>query len=218
MAKSRKGQQQPDTQEWARSHGISTAPTLAAVAGYDEPCAFTARQIATRAVVLQGVVAVASEVDPEPVVEWYREQGVWEHVSPGEQEFLVAPDSLDRDGWNALRWRQEAEWTLLWVVGKVEALGLPIRQCDTRRLVDEIIPALGSDIEPFLASAALRPPGILLAEDDRHYDLWCRYHQTRRESVRKVPRDLDVNVLYQRQYAFEWLHGIEAWDNVQCDA
>ena len=104
------------------------------------------------------------------------------------------------------------------MVGKVEALGLPIRQCDTRRLVDEIIPALGSDIEPFLASAKLQPPGLLLAEDDRHYDLWCLYHQSRREGAYRVPRDLEVVVLYQRQYAFEWLHGIEAWDDVRCDA
>ncbi|HZL91185.1 MAG TPA: DUF4272 domain-containing protein [Pirellulaceae bacterium] len=218
MAKDKSPTRQPSTEEWARSHGISTESTPPAVVGYDESCPFTARQIAARAVILQGVVAVASEVDPEPVVEWYREQGIWEQVGPQEQEFLVAPDSLDRDGWNALRWRQEAEWTLLWVVGKVEALGLPTHQCDTRRLIDEIIPALGSDINRFLTSAMLRPPGILLAEDDRHYDLWCRYHQTRREGVDKVPRDLGVSVLFQRQYVFEWLHGIEAWDDVQCDA
>jgi len=91
----------------------------------------------------------------------------------------------------------EAEWALLWVIGKVEALGLPIRQCDTRRLVDEIIPALGSDIEPFLATAVLRSPGVLLAEDDRVYDLWCRWHAARRIGD-PLPEDLDEAVLYQR--------------------
>jgi hypothetical protein len=208
----------PTTEQWARSLGISTAPTPPAVEGYDEPCPFTARRIATRAVILQGVVAVASEADPEPVIEWYQEQGVWEQVSPREQGFLLEPDALGRDAWNGLRWHQEAEWALLWVVGKVDALGLPTRRCDTRRLVDEIIPALGSDIEPFLTSAELRPPGVLLAEDDRHYELWCRYIQTRRQGPHLLPSDLEVSILYQRQYAFEWLHGIEAWDDVQCDA
>ena len=218
MGKAGQSRQQPTTEEWARLHGISTAPTPPAIEGYDEPCPFTARQIATRAVILQGVVAVASGVDPEPVVEWYQEQGVWEQVSPGEQRFLLDPGSFDRDAWNGLRWRQEAEWALLWVVGKVDALGLPTRQCDTRRLVDEIIPALGSNIELFLASAELRPPGLLLAEEDRHYDLWCRYFQTRREGAHLLPSDLDLSVLYQREYAFEWLQGIEAWDDVECDA
>jgi hypothetical protein len=164
------------------------------------------------------VVAGASEVDPEPVIAWYREQGVWDQVSPEEQAFLLDPASLARDEWNRLGWHQEAEWTLLWVVGKVRTLGLPTRRCDTRRLVTKIIPALGSDIEPFLKSAALRPPGVLLAEDERHYDLWCRYFQTRREGSHLLPSDLEYSVLYERQYAFEWLHGIEAWDDVQCDA
>lgn len=209
---------QPTTEEWARDLGISTAPTPPAIEGHDEPRPFTARQIATRAIILQGVVAVASEVDPDPVIEWYRVQDVWDQVSPKEQAFLLDPASLTRDEWNSLRWHQEAEWTLLWVVGKVEALGLPTRQCDTPRLVNEIIPALGSDIEPFLSSAELRPPGILLAEDDRHYNLWCRYFQTRREGTHMLPSDLEFSVLYERQYAFEWLHDIEAWDDVQCDA
>jgi hypothetical protein len=206
------------TEEWAKSLGISTAPTPFAIERYDEPCPLAARQIATRAVILQGVVAVASQVDPEPIIEWYQEQGVWKQASPQEQSFLLAPDSLGQDDLNDLRWRQEAEWALLWVVGKVKALGLPNRQCETRLLIEEIIPALGSDVESFLASAELRPPGVLLAEEDRHYDLWCQYFQTRREGSHLLPRDLVFNVLYQRQYAFEWLHGIEAWDEVQCDA
>jgi hypothetical protein len=218
MGRTGKPRRQPTTEAWAQSHGISTAPTPPRVEGYDEPCPFTARQVATRAVILQGVVAVASEVDPVPVVEWCRDQGVWEQVSPREKSFLLDPASLTQNDWHSLRWHQEAEWALLWVVRKVEALGLPIRQCDTRRLVDEIIPPLGSDIERFLASAKLRCPGVLLAEDDRHYNLWCRYFQDRRGGAHLLPADLEVSVLYERQYAFEWLHGIEAWDDVQCDA
>ena len=209
---------QPTTEEWARSFDISTAPTPPAIEGYNEPCPFTARHIATRAVILQGVVAVASDVDPEPVVQWFQEQGVWEAVSPNERRLLLDPSSVSRDAIHGFRWRQEAEWALLWMVGKVEGLGLPTRECDTRRLVDEIIPALGSDIEPFLASAVLRSPALLLAEDDRHYDLWCRYHQSRREGTHLLPSDLRQDILYQREYAFEWQHGIEAWDDVQCDA
>src|SRR5438067_297165 len=103
---------QPTTEEWARSHGISTAPTPPAVQGYDEPCPFTARQIATRAVILQGVVAVASGVDPEAVAEWYRDQRVWESVSPNEQALLLDPSSVSQGAVHGFRWRQEAEWAL----------------------------------------------------------------------------------------------------------
>jgi hypothetical protein len=208
----------PTTEQWAKSLGISTAPTPPPVAGYDEPCPFGAQEIATRAIVLQGVVAAASEVDPEPIIAWFKEQRVWEAISPKEQAFLLDPKAARSDDVLRFRWRQEAEWTLLWVIGKVDHLGLPVRQCDTRRMVDEIIPGLGSNIGPFLASATLRRPGELLAETDRNYNLWCSYFQTRREHPESLPSDLNVDVLYQREYAFEWLQGIEAWDDVQCDA
>jgi hypothetical protein len=208
----------PTTEQWARSFGISAAPTPPAIADYHDPCSFTARDVATRAVVLQGVVAAACQVDPEPIIEWYVDQGIWDAASPRERAFLLNPAAASPDEQSRLRWRQEAEWALLWVVGKVDHLGLPTRQCDTRRLVDQIIPALGSEIEAFLTSATLRPPGELLAEDDRHYDLWCRYFQTRRERPQMLPSDLDLGVLHQRRYAFEWLQGIEPWDDVQCDA
>ena len=207
------------TEQWARSLGISTAPTPPpAVADYDEPCPLAARAIATRAVVLQGVCAAACAVNPQSIIEWYTDQGIWGAASPKERAFLLDPAAASADETIRFRWRQEAEWALLWAVGKVDHLGLPTSECDTRRLVDEIIPALGSDVEPFLASAIVRPPGELLAEDDRHYDLWCQYFQTRRAQPAMLLSDLNVNVLYQRQYAFEWLHGIEAWDDVQCDA
>jgi hypothetical protein len=205
------------TVAWARTLGISTDPLPPIVEEYDEPCRFGARQIATRVLVLQGVVAVAAGVDPDPVVEWFQEQDVWEAASPRERAFLLDPGSLDESARSGLRWRQEAEWALLWVVGKVEALGLPTRQCDARRLVEEIVPALGSDAEAFLSSAQTRPSELLLAEDDRHYDLWCQYMRARREAA-SLPSDLQLAVLHQRRYAFKWLCGPEPWDDVPCDA
>jgi hypothetical protein len=84
-------------------------------------------------------------------------------------------------------------------------------------LVDEIIPPLGSDIEEFLASAELRSPGVLLAEDDRTYDLWCCVAKARRRGE-PLPADLNWWVLYERRYAFEWLDGVQEWDDVTCDA
>lgn len=111
-----------------------------------------------RAIVLHCVVAVASGVDASPVVAWLQEQHLWKEVSPRERSFLLAPKSLDQKTRSNVRWHQDAQWTLLWMISKVESLGLPTRQCDTRRLADEIMPALGSNVEPFLATARLQPP------------------------------------------------------------
>jgi hypothetical protein len=164
---------------------------------------------------LQCVVAAASDVQPEPLINWLQIEGIWEEVSPAEKTFLLDNQPLAKDI-NRFRWRQEAEWTLLWMIGKVGSLGLPTQTCDTRRMVDEIIPALGSDIAEFLASVELRHPEILYAEDERTYDLWCRAIDARRKGV--LPHDLNMDVLYERRYVFEWADGLEEWDKVTCDA
>src|SRR5262245_36059654 len=143
------------TETWAKSLGISVEATPPTVEGYSKRCPRSARQIAVRAIILQGVVAVVSEVDPEPIIEWFHDQRIWRNVTPEEKSFLEN-SSLTKEQCNKFGWHQEAEWTLLWVIGKVESLGLPTRGCDTRRLVDEIIPPLGSEIDHFVALAKVR--------------------------------------------------------------
>jgi hypothetical protein len=106
---------------------------------------------------------------------------------------------------------------ILWAIGHVESLGLPTQGCDTQRLVDEIVPPLGSEINAFLDSATLLPPGELLAEDDRTYDLWC-YATSAVRKGEPLPADLRWWVLYERRYAFEWLDELQDWDEVTCDA
>jgi hypothetical protein len=204
------------TEEWAQTLAVSVEDTAPAIENYTEPCPRSAREIATRVVILQGVIAVAYEVDAEPVIEWLREQGVWDQVSPREQAFLLGSEVTDEQR-NRLRWHQEAEWALLWAIGHVESLGLPTQGCDTQRLVDEIVPPLGSEINAFLDSATLRPPGELLAEDDRTYDLWC-YATSAVRKGEPLPADLRWWVLYERRYACEWLDELQDWDEVTCDA
>jgi hypothetical protein len=203
------------TEIWAKSLGLSVKATPPTIEDYSKRCPRSSRQIAVRALILQGVVAVASEVDPEPIMEWFHKQRLWRNVTPEEKAFLndLSPTKDQR---NKFGWHQEAEWTLLWVIGKVESLGLPTRECDTRRMVDEIIPPLGSEIADFLATARVREPGVLLAEDDRTYNMWCYAQKARRKG--ELPTDLNWSVLYERRYAFEWLDGMQDWDDVTCDA
>src|SRR5262249_44350347 len=138
------------TKTWAEALGISAKALPPAVAGYSKRCPRSARQIAVRALVLQGVVAVASDVDPEPILEWFHDQRIGRSVTPEERAFLQSP-APTKEQQGRFGWHQEAEWTLLWAVGKVASLGLPTRECDATRLCQEIIPPLGSDITEFLA-------------------------------------------------------------------
>src|SRR5260370_30386376 len=107
----------PET--WAKSLGVSVEATPPAVEGYSKRCPRSARQIAVRAVILHGVVTVACDVDAEPIIEWFREQKIWRSVAPAERAFLQNP-SPTKEECNKFGWHQEAERTLLWIVGKVD--------------------------------------------------------------------------------------------------
>jgi len=203
------------TVEWASSFGISTAPTPPLGARPLSKRPRRARTVAARAIVLHCVTAVAAGAGREPIIDWLRQQGLWRSTSRSERRFLtdVEPSASKCI---QLTWRAETEWTLLWALGWVDHLGLPTRLCDSRRMVDEIMPALGSDTTSFQQSAHLRASNVLCAEDERTYDLWCRAQPARRAD--RLPQDLQWGVLYERRYAFEWLLWGELWDEVTCDA
>jgi hypothetical protein len=69
----------------------------------------------------------------------------------------------------------------------------------------------------FHESVELRSPSALLAEDDRTYDLWCHALAAQRRGE-NLPNDLNLGVLRERRYAFEWMDGNQDWDEVTCDA
>lgn len=203
------------TKDWAKQHGIAVSNTIAAVKDYDKKLRRSAIQIATRALILHGIVAVSAGCDSEPVIEWFRSNNVWRSVTPNERKFLTGKSSdAERQ---RLFWLKEAEWALLWIIGKVPTLGLPTKQCNSQKLIDEIMPQLGDDTSKFIASAKLRTPGEFIAEADRSYNLWC-YWNLDKKAQKPIPDDLIPIVLYERRRAFEWMDGFPAWDDVTCDA
>ncbi|OYP30455.1 DUF4272 domain-containing protein [Rhodopirellula sp. MGV] len=203
-----------NTKQWALSHGICVDEIVPPVDDYNEPCSRTAEEIAIRTIILHCLVAVGYGVDPEPVIEWLEDEAIWENASPNEQAFLRDENPSD-EALSDARWRQEAQWALLWAIGHVEALGLPTQTCDTARLVDEIMPGLGEPIDSFVSASVLRSPAELLGEDDRTYNLHCLAREAYRDG--SMPDDLVYDVLYQRQHALEWLSGDEDWDDVTTD-
>ena len=204
----------PDTKEWAESHGVCITDSVPPVDDYNESYKRTAADVASRTIILHCVAAVGYGVDPQPVLEWLEDESLWDVVSPNERAFICS-DNPDENACNDARWRQEAQWALLWAIGKVESLGLPTKTCDTGMLVDQIMPGLGEPTEAFISSAELRTPAVLLAEDERVYNLHCYARQAFRENT--MPEDLVYGVLFQRHYAFEWLGGKGDWDDVRTD-
>ena len=201
--------------EFASSKGVCADDTLPPVPNYEEPYARSAEEVASRAIILHCVVATGYDVDSLPIVEWLKEERLWDNASPNERKFLCAKSRTEKELSDA-RWRQEAEWALLWLIGKVDSLGLPVTQCDTARLVDEIMPGLGDSTIEFLSCAQLRHPSLILSEVDRIYNLHCYIRGSLRNGD-SLPSDLIYDVLYQRHYAFDWFRGVGEWDVIPVD-
>jgi Domain of unknown function (DUF4272) len=95
------------------------------------------------------------------VVEWAREEGLWDSLSPQEQNVFSVPISdlsPAEKSWNQramqsnlLTWRIEGLLALLWSLNLVEELDLPIERCDGG-FIREVLPGLGESLEPFIAS------------------------------------------------------------------
>lgn len=203
------------TKDWLLSVGLSPAPNLPPIEGEREPFPRDAIQIARRTLVLQGLQSIAAGAEREPIVDWFKEQKLDRDLSPAEKRFLKEDEPAERRRMSFL-WHKEAQWVLLWAIGKVDSLGLPTKECDSAFVVDEVMPALGSDVDDFVDSAAVRAPGLLLAEDLRSYNMWCYAQKARAQG--SLPQDLNMGVLYERRYAFEWLDAMEDWDEISCDA
>ncbi len=204
-----------ETKTWAKSLGVATTANVPPIADYSQLYAYTAQDIAIRAVLLQGIVAVAYGVEAQPIIEWFQNQKIWDSITPKERAFFGRKRRTKAECIR-FQWQQEAEWTLLWMIGRVKTLGLPTKCCDTRRLVDEIIPALGDDLQGFIEKSKLRSPGEILAEDERTYNLWC-HALAAQHNKESLPIDLNLGVLRERRYAFEWIDGQQEWDEVTCD-
>lgn len=203
------------TKDWLVSVGLSPAPNLPPIEGEHEPCPRNAVQIARRALVLQGLQSIAAGAKREPIMEWFKEQKLNCDLSANETRFLEEPEASERRCMSFL-WHKEAQWVLLWAIKKVDSLDLPTKECDSAYVVDEVIPALGAAIDDFVHLAAVRAPGFLLAEDLRSYNMWCYAQKARAHG--NLPHDLNMSVLYERRYAFEWLDSMDDWDDVSCDA
>jgi hypothetical protein len=205
------------TREWAATiRDVSIEDNPPARTGWTMRRYKTVRQIAVRTLCLHSVVAVGYGIDSEMMVESLQEQKIWRSVTPREKAFMLANDRTEPEC-GYWRLKEEAQWAMLWMISKVDALGLPDHRLDTKRLVDEIMPPPYADIAPFIAAAVLRPRGLLQAEDSRSYDIWCAIHMVRRENL-PYPEDLLWSVLEERRRAFEWIYGRERWDEVTADA
>ena len=176
----------------------------------------TADEIARRSLALHCVIAASHGVERDELVDWLKEERLWEFASPMEQRFLLNDSPTERESTNAT-WRVEAQVALLWSIGKITDLGTLSDQCNTTPMVDAI-PDLGTSTADFIESAELRTSESISEEYEKVYDA----HWKSRDAVRRnaaIPDNVDLGIVQERHYGFNWLTGYcgQDWDEITTD-
>jgi len=182
----------------------------------------TAKEVAQRALSIYHLLAVIFHEKPEKIVECFIKEGLWEALTPREREIFSIPISNDDEEEKArkmralqssmLAWRIEGLWALLWSLGKVDQLELPIEELDPS-VVQKRMPEIGSSLKPFIETAELRPLTEILDQIDLHYRIYWTLSEAKQEE-KLLPLDFDSYILYERLHAFSWLARFEEdWDD-----
>jgi hypothetical protein len=180
----------------------------------------SAEDIAKRALALHLLLGVIFYHEPEKVVEWAREEGLWDSLSPQEQNVFSVPISdlsPAEISWNQramqsnlLTWRIEGLLALLWSLNLVEELDLPIERCDGG-IIREVLPGLGESLESFIAKAECRPIKEIVHMLGKHLEI---YNQQVEAFNHDETLEYDMLITYERIHALNWVCGlISKWDD-----
>lgn len=176
----------------------------------------TAREVAERALVLQGLCFVAhQEISRLTAITWLKAEGVWSAVAPSERRFFEKLDLTQQDIVDAT-WRAEALWTLLWALGKIDELSAPCGTADVQHMV-ELMPRPSAAAGPFLQSAQLRSGSEIYEACDDILDI----HWAVRDAClnnRDIPNGYHPGVVRERHFALNWLtYYDDEWDEITTD-
>ena len=176
----------------------------------------TAEEIARRAIVLYCAIAAAHGVSKDDLVEWLKEERLWDELTPRELTFFAEKRNPGKEvTW--MTWLVEAQVALLWSIGKLDALPQPTGKCNTA----SVIAAMPGFFEPtshFIESAVLRDRQQIEREEAGIYDIHCRVDQATRKG-KAIPDGYDRDVVFFRHYGLSWVRGYcgQPWDEVTPD-
>ncbi len=188
-----------------------------------------AREVARRAIILWALALRAEGTPKQEVAALIDKADAWDSVSPSEREILQAA-AIEPPMADALVWRLESLWVMLWALGHVEELRWPDDMCNVPRLV-EIMRAQESD-PAFIQEATLRGVDQILDAQDLTMRINWAIRETSLREQATIPLRLDwsgevnwvpiaqcpgVGVTEERHHALNWLVQFLApknWDEV----
>jgi hypothetical protein len=176
----------------------------------------TAQEIASRALIVSVVTAVAYGDPRDEVSQWLQTEGLWADVSPTERAFLET-SAPEEKAIIFFSWGVERLVPLLWSIQKLPELQPLTCKCDTTAVQGAIVwpPASTGD---FIRCAQMRPVAQIAEEYEKVYHSHWRVRDAQING-RPIPEELNAGVVYERHYAFNWIIGYfgQAWDDISTD-
>lgn len=174
----------------------------------------TSDEIARRSLALYGAVAAAHGVPKSDLAGWLKEESLWDELTPRERRFLTQVEPPEKERiW--MTWFAEAEYTLLWSIGKIESLPPPASKCDTDRIISAI--PLWQPTTQFIRSAVLKEAEVK-EEAERIYDIRVEIGKAQSRGA-PLPDGSDKDVAFFRHFALNWIIGYcgQSWDEIAPD-
>lgn len=165
----------------------------------------SAAEVAKRLLILDALIATTvEEIEKEDAVVSL-EDHVWSSLTKWEKDYFANNEPPTEEEIIDLGWKIEAAKVLLWSVQLLETLDDPIEEWEIEENLEEIILNKFESLDAFIDQAKLRSTEELL----NHADLLFRAQFACEKDHNITP--LDSGIVYERNYAFQWLIGNIDW-------
>ena len=175
------------------------------------------QDVARRALALFATTGVAFGADRDEVIDWLRENKLWEELSPMELAFLENPSPSEKVIVNR-GWDSECLIVLAWALGHVSRLPAADEECELGELGETFPPFADINADTFVAGARLRPDDELRQLQDDCFNLHAEGRYARLQN--RAPRQpVNIEIIQERHRAINWVNGYDGapWDEVTSD-
>lgn len=209
-------QRKRETEKFLALHHIPFIAHLPLVEEEEEVKIRAPQEITKRIIILAylGYIGEVPESKQE-VIRFLKEHKLWSAVTGGERKLFEKENLTEQERIN-ISWKTEAIWVLLWSIGKVNKLDLPVQQVNIQGLLS-LLPGFLSTPDEFIKTAAVRSVTEILDM----LDLLYRIHWATRDAYLKgqpIPANLDEGIVMERHYAVNWLTCYAGdWDEITTD-
>ncbi len=162
-------------------------------------------EICARIMILSYLNCIATQRDLQPVVlDYLKTQGLWEKVSAAEKILFEKPSFTEED-LDAIAWRAESIWVLLWCINKVDLLTIPTEEVDIDALFP-LLPPFMEDPTEYMETVRVRSVSEILNEADFIFRLNWALSQNPLEG-------LHARIAFERYFAINWVTSTrKEWD------